>query len=236
MINDFKKSIDSILYERVTSPFWGAIIISWIVCNWKIIYLTFFVSEDSIQLNKLEYINQNLNPNFYSLLVLPLLVTAFVLLILPFISNRIYWIHLRFRNWKVLKKREVEQTITLSMKESLEIRSELLKQEEKIQKLNMQKDQRIVELNKQLNDLQGVSDNLRDENIAIKTENSKLINQRNQVQEREDYTKVFSGDWSYNINDSEKLFFQTLDKNQMEFRTNDKSKKYFITTIDRYRN
>ena len=56
MISDFRKSINSILYERVSSPLFGTFVISWLIWNWKITYLTLFVSESNLDKNKLEYI------------------------------------------------------------------------------------------------------------------------------------------------------------------------------------
>ena len=61
MIANLKKSLSAILYERTSSPFYGTLIVSWLVWNWKIIYLTFFISEDKIELDKISYISENLS-------------------------------------------------------------------------------------------------------------------------------------------------------------------------------
>jgi hypothetical protein len=46
MQSEIKKSINSILFERLTSPLYGTLIISWLIWNWKIIYLTLFVDSE----------------------------------------------------------------------------------------------------------------------------------------------------------------------------------------------
>ena len=78
MINDLKSSINSILNERLVSPLFGTFIFSWAVWNWKIIYLTFFVSEKILKTDKITYILDN----FYEeevLYVYPLISTIILL-------------------------------------------------------------------------------------------------------------------------------------------------------------
>lgn len=53
---DIRKSIDSIINERLSSPFYGTLILSWLIWDWRIIYLTFFVSESKIESNKIDFI------------------------------------------------------------------------------------------------------------------------------------------------------------------------------------
>lgn len=55
-MNEFLKSIRAVLYDRVASPFYGTLIISWLLWNWKIPYVTFFVSESLLKMTKIEYI------------------------------------------------------------------------------------------------------------------------------------------------------------------------------------
>jgi hypothetical protein len=59
MIEETKKSIQSILYQRVSSPFYGTSIVSWLIWNWKVIYLTIFVSEKIIKKSKIDFIVDN---------------------------------------------------------------------------------------------------------------------------------------------------------------------------------
>ncbi|MCP4460990.1 MAG: hypothetical protein GY816_23665 [Cytophagales bacterium] len=52
IFDETRKSINSALYERVSSPLYGTLIISWLVWNWEIVYLTFFVNESRIEMTK----------------------------------------------------------------------------------------------------------------------------------------------------------------------------------------
>ncbi len=42
MIEDFKKSIQAVFYERISSPLSGAFCLSWVAWNWKLLYTLFF--------------------------------------------------------------------------------------------------------------------------------------------------------------------------------------------------
>jgi len=59
MLDDIKKSLNEIIYERTTSPLYGTLIISWLIWNWRIVYLTFFISEKKITKNKIDFILSN---------------------------------------------------------------------------------------------------------------------------------------------------------------------------------
>ncbi len=96
MINDIKKSIKATLYERTASPFYGAFIISWVVWNWKIIYLTLFVSEKILQQSKLECIDSHYQ-NYRKLLFFPLLSALFFTLNMPYMTNWIFGQNLKFK-------------------------------------------------------------------------------------------------------------------------------------------
>ena len=50
------KSVNSILKERLTSPLFGTLIITWLVSNWEIVYVTLFVSEKYLKENRIDYI------------------------------------------------------------------------------------------------------------------------------------------------------------------------------------
>lgn len=82
MIDDLKKSFDQIIHERTTSRFYGSFIISWSLWNWKIIYLTFFVSQNKIDTNKIDYIINNFS-NVGNILIFPFLSSIFIITIVP---------------------------------------------------------------------------------------------------------------------------------------------------------
>lgn len=148
-MNDFTKSIKSILNERISSPFYGTLIVSWLLWNWKISYVTFFIDSSKLKDNKIDYILANCN-DFHHLVTFPLISTLIILTIVPFITNGAYWITLIFDQWRINKKNEVERRQLLSLEQSIQLRSEIQSQEEKFDKLLKSKNEEIAFLKQQL--------------------------------------------------------------------------------------
>ena len=139
MISEIRKSINSVLYERTTSPLFGSFLISWSIWNWKIIYLTLFISEERLVKNnsavtKIEYIEANYLNN-YELIFYPLISTVVFVCIVPFLSNGAYWLSLKFNKWRIDKRNSVEQKQLLTLEQSSALRNELLVTEKKSQEL-----------------------------------------------------------------------------------------------------
>jgi hypothetical protein len=153
MIDDLKKSFDQIIYERTTSPFYGSFIISWSLWNWKIIYLTFFVSQEKIDLNKIDYIVNNFS-NIGNIFIFPLLSSIFIITIVPFMTNGAYWLSLKFNKWRVDQKNIVDNKQLLSIEQSIELREQISKQEERFAKLVEDKNLEIKQLNLQIQEYQ----------------------------------------------------------------------------------
>lgn len=153
MINDLKKSFDQIIYERTTSPFYGSFIISWCLWNWKIIYLTFFVSQDKIDSNKIDYIINNFSET-KNIFLFPLISSIIIITIVPFITNGAYWLSLKFNKWRVDQKNIVDAKQLLSIEQSIELREQISKQEERFAKLVEDKNLEIKQLNIQIQEYQ----------------------------------------------------------------------------------
>jgi len=153
MLSDLRKSINAILFERVTSPLFGTLTISWIVWNWKIIYLTFFISESKVKGNKIDYIIENYS-DIHLLVTYPLISTLVLITLIPFLSNGAFWLYLKFNRWKIDKKNEVEKKQLLSFEKSLAIRKELKDKEIEFEKLLSDKEEEIELLNIEIKELQ----------------------------------------------------------------------------------
>lgn len=149
MIDDLKKSFNEIIYERTTSPFYGTLITSWLIWNWRIIYLTFFISEAKIKENKIEYIIANYS-DIEHIVVFPLISTILLLTLIPFISNGAFWLSLKFNKWKVDQKNIVDKKQLLSIEQSIALREEVERQEERFGKLVENKNLEISQLQTQL--------------------------------------------------------------------------------------
>src|ERR1700757_4216656 len=153
MLAELRKSINSILYERVTSPLFGTLLLSWIAWNWKIAYLTFFISENHIQGTKIDYIlNNYCQPcNLY---VYPLISTIVLLTIIPFASNGTFWLSLKFKKWRIDQKNKIEQQQLLTVEQSIKLREEIVNQENKFQSLLEDKNSEIIQQKAVIEELQ----------------------------------------------------------------------------------
>ncbi len=144
-MDDIKKSFNAILYERTTSPFYGTLIVSWFVWNWKIVYLTIFISEDQLNTDKISYITENFCDGL-NLILYPLISTVLLLTIVPFISNGAYWLSLRFIKWRREQKNKVELKQLLTLEQSIELREQIFNQEKRIEKILTDKNLEIEQL------------------------------------------------------------------------------------------
>tara|TARA_R110001592_G_scaffold4080_1_gene22866 strand:- start:1566 stop:2330 length:765 start_codon:yes stop_codon:yes gene_type:complete len=145
MISDLRKSINSILYQRVTSPLFGTFTFAWLVWNWKIVYTTFFIDEDKIDKNKIDYIVENFN-NQEFLIWYPLLSTLILLTVIPFISNGAYWLSLKFEKWRVDNKNEIEKKQLLTLEQSIQLRGQIIESERNFDSLLQNKNDEIKQL------------------------------------------------------------------------------------------
>ncbi|MCD0464233.1 hypothetical protein [Flavobacterium sp. ENC] len=150
MIEEIKKSINSIFIERVSSPFYGTLIVSWLIWNWKIAYLTFFVDQKKISITKIEFIVKNYS-DVWHLVYWPLISTLILLTIIPFVTNGAYWLDLKFTTWRVNQKNEIEGKRLLTLEQSIKLRSELRELEENFEKLLDKKNEEIQLLKVELN-------------------------------------------------------------------------------------
>jgi hypothetical protein len=145
MITDLRTSINSILYQRVTSPFFGTFLISWFVWNWKIFYITFIVESEKLEQNRIDYIVNNLDDPS-NLIWYPILSTIILITIIPFISNGAYWISLKFEQWRIDNKHKIERKQLLTLEQSIQLREQLLDYEKKFETLLNEKDEEIKKL------------------------------------------------------------------------------------------
>ena len=141
MLSELRKSTNAILFERVTSPFFGTLVTSWLIWNWKIIYLTFFVSESEIKGTKIDFIGSNYS-DINLLVTFPLLSTVVLLTIIPFVSNGAFWLSLKFKKWRTDQKNEIEKKQLLTLEQSVALRNEIrgkeLEYEKVIEKKNLE--------------------------------------------------------------------------------------------------
>jgi hypothetical protein len=119
-MSDISKSIKEIFEERISSPFYGSLIVSWLLWNWEIPYVTFFVDPTKINGNKLDYIVSNCN-NIWFLIIGPLISTAIIIFAMPLITNYAHKITLLYDEKRRIQKNEILHKRLLTQEESLEL-------------------------------------------------------------------------------------------------------------------
>lgn len=167
MIDEFKKSISSILYERTTSPLFGTFLFSWIVWNWKIVLVLFFTNTKELKTTKFEYIDSNLL-NIYDGLIYPIISTILILTVYSWLAEQAYRLWLYFDKRKNDHKNSIEKQKLLTLEQSMKLRVELANKEESFEKLIKDKDDLITAL--------------KNENSELTTRLSEISNNRKQIE------------------------------------------------------
>lgn len=151
-MNELTKSIRAVLYDRIKSPLAGTLFLSWILWNWKIIVLLFFISESKIRGTKIDYIITNYNDEFH-LIWGPIISAVLLVTVFPVISYSAYWLSLHFKKWHVNSKNKIEGETLMTIKKSRELKNNMRKQEEDFATDVKEKDDRITELESEIKEL-----------------------------------------------------------------------------------
>lgn len=146
-------SIDRLIRDRAASPFFGTLILSWSICNWKILYVTFILDSDVINpSNKLSYI-LTYHWNYLDIYVYPIITTLFLVLVFPFAENKIYIQYLKYRRKRREAKENDEAKNRLTIEESNDLKKEsadlLVQHRREIEKkdLIIDRKSKIIEFN-----------------------------------------------------------------------------------------
>ena len=142
-------SVKTVLNERISSPLYGAFIISWVLWNWKILYVTFFISEAKINGTKIDYILTNCSDIHY-LLWLPCVSTAVIILLLPLLAYVAFVISHLFDLLKVNTKHYIQKKKYMTIAESSQLIEQIYGLEEKYSKLLIDKDKLIAQQEKKI--------------------------------------------------------------------------------------
>jgi hypothetical protein len=148
MINEFKKSIQLVFNERITSPFSGAFLFSWFLWNWKIPYILFFAEDELKVVQRLEIIHIHYINIQYNL-VFPIISAIFLIVLYPFITTGAFWIWLKFKKWQTDLKNNIEGQTLLTLDQSIALRLEINSQFQKLDQLTKSKDDEILILRKE---------------------------------------------------------------------------------------
>ncbi|AWV97253.1 hypothetical protein [Arcticibacterium luteifluviistationis] len=158
MISELRKSISAILYERAISPLYGTFILSWLIWNWRIWYLTFFVDERILGQNKVKYIEREyLTWDF--LAFYPIASTAVLLILVPFLANAAYRLGLKFQKTRTNDKNYFEDRQLLTSEQSRELKRELRSKDAEFENYETKSKLQIKELEEEIKALYIEMDN-----------------------------------------------------------------------------
>lgn len=149
MLSEFRKSINAILYDRIASPLSGTFILTWLVWNWKIIYLSLFVDDKFLDRSKLEIIQEEYL-NIWDGLLYPLFTTIILLTVYQFVAEFAYRLWLYFKKRKSDLREKFENKRLLTLEQSIQLRLEMKSQEERFEKINEDKNKEIELLRNQI--------------------------------------------------------------------------------------
>lgn len=181
MLQDFSDSFKAYLYDRTTSPLFGAFTFSWAVWNYEVI-LT-ILSGWSVD-KKIYFMETTLFPydpceswlfnNFIhslDLFFLPLISAVIILLVYPFPSQ---WIYVQWKSHQVKMhdaKLKLEKVQLVSNDVHEKLREEYFNLKTKLQNEIRTKDEEIEFLQKSLNDKGISSDVVEKDNADIESQN-----------------------------------------------------------------
>lgn len=79
--------VSEAIKQRLTSPVFGSFFISWLIINWQVPYVTFFVDKDKLSDSKLDFIVDYLNTtSHWCLITIPLLTTIIYIFAYPWLK------------------------------------------------------------------------------------------------------------------------------------------------------
>ncbi len=221
MIDEIKKSINSILYERVSSPFYGTLIVSWLIINWRISYLTIFVDQDKLDKNKIDFIIENYY-SINSLIILPVISTLVLLTVIPFLTNGAYWLDLKFKTWRVNKKNQIEGKQLLTLEQSIILRTEMREMEDSFDKLLDRKNEEIKTLKTELDSKRVINS----DNTKTKTSKRLTRSGKGSSYSMGDYNELKSNKKLYDV--FEQIAKSLKDSSQFPKDIDEKIKEYYL--------
>src|SRR5215813_13817727 len=117
MLSAFNRLVN----DRVSSPLFSTFTITWVLANWKIFYLTFFINSVELKpYNKVEYILLYY-VHWGPILVLPIVSTAIILFAMPYVETFVYKIYVKHKADRRREKENSENDTRFSVEDSRQI-------------------------------------------------------------------------------------------------------------------
>lgn len=184
VFEEFSNSVKAQLYDRVSSPFLGAYVISWLLWNYKIVLIAV---SDMKGYEKLSYIENNLTSwasctNFNSLfshwancyfwvnLVLPFITALFYILVWPIINTKLMVAYKKHQNYHKAMQLKMDKQKPISYQEAIRVRKEAKTlrddHESEIRHYKFQTEELLKEVARQIDEIS----NLKSDKNTLKSE------------------------------------------------------------------
>lgn len=224
---EFFKNLSSPISERLKSPLYSALIFSWLVCNWKIWIAIIFYNETINGIDKIQYITC-LTHNYCRMYILPIILTAFYLKIMPFIDYYVFKNNERNKARKQQARLDQLKISTVSGADYLELltEKESLKNKYGVAASNIETNQnKIKSLEQTILSLQDMSNKQNDELSTYYNFKNHRKNLRGQIMTN-DWKRTFYSDSS---KPAETEIFYIDSSNNYVIRTSKTNEKIMFT-------
>jgi hypothetical protein len=146
MIDETKESILENLKEKLSSPFYGTFLFSWLIWNWKIWYITLFVDSNllmqSTNLLKIDYVRSiyrtdSISEVIFSIghfLIFPFLSALVLIYLMPIVTCKFYEKSLETKNNNKIAKNKKDKEFLESIGEKLEVEKNILIKQAEVKK------------------------------------------------------------------------------------------------------
>src|SRR6185312_3890909 len=190
-MNDFFKNISNAFSERAKSPFYSTIIFSWLLWNWRIIFVILFTSKFNLQGQNL---SDFITSNYYNW---PLITATIFLFVLPQIDLLI----LKYTEEVKGKRRDVriekgrKHKVDGDTYYDLKLEYENLKSEVLTFEKDVKKEQSISK--EKSNEIERLGSEIFEKNRTLKLKQDEFdqINERYNKVANRDKTSIFQGRW-----------------------------------------
>lgn len=237
MLDDISKSLRTNLYERTSSPLFGAFIVSWLIWNYKTLLVIF--SSLSVD-KKINFIETNIYGADWSLLlggvIYPLMSAIVFILVYPYPAQ---WIYRYWHNQqKVLKqiRQQIEDETPLTVEEARLLRREHYRlathYDEQLSKRNVEID-RLKEIIKSLENELTEKEHLQDES-SPKPEPETDSDIDDSLTEEQKEILFDIGKQGGEIINKEYISKSKLEKVKVEYYLEDLEQKSYVKSYFRY--
>jgi hypothetical protein len=190
------KNLFTPISERVKSPLYSTLIISWLVSNWKILFVIIFFNKENLKpdiisyLDK-EYLSFNNCSDYFRLIFTPLLLSTFYIFGLPLLDLSVFSYLEKIKRRKIEKRIEIGKLYPVDGNLFYELKNDFQKEKEK-----------VIEFEKERNGLKTQLEQFALQNKSLLENNKNFAAQSSidqslleKLRNRKNISKIFEGRW-----------------------------------------